>query len=588
MMKKGCLLLCATALSLACLDNQVQASINFNLKAPPVPSYAKLHTSHTSHLIARHLSSPSFSERQEIKVAQVCWITDTEDCGGADFVGTDGTQGTPDIIPPGGGGGDDSCIKMGYDKTSCPENYTPSKFCPLDNKYFAECLSDCPDGCKACDEHYTGVGEECCPGKYMECTCDTCDGYDYFENDIPSGYIKGEACESCDGWKYKIIPNSCIGFLDCNGDCAIGSDTCLAGDKTLCKDCPPCPNACTLIECPENAICDKENCSGLYCRTGCANGYSWDETSQSCIAACQNKCTLNSCPANAICDKEDCSGKYCRTGCKSGYEWNSSSQSCQKACANKGTLASCPWPFTCTFEECSGKYYKSGCQSGYDWDSYTQTCTEEKCANKGTLTSCPWPFTCTFEECSGKYYKSGCQSGYGYSWDSYNKTCICSSSYKYTCTGSNQIGGIGTACEGKYTKCECSGVSSWDNGTCSCPLTYKYSCTGIGYAGGDGIACDDKYAKCICETNYIWKNSKCVPCYTPLYEEADGNCEVYYSTYILNYTRTLVYSNGSSLYRKNCAEIRSEHPTKESCEQKLNNLLQQDKCPSASYQTLCL
>ena len=77
MMKKGCLLLCATALSLAWLDNQAQASINFNLKAPPVPSYAKLHTSHTSHLMARHLSSPSFKAR-ELKVAQVCWITDTE------------------------------------------------------------------------------------------------------------------------------------------------------------------------------------------------------------------------------------------------------------------------------------------------------------------------------------------------------------------------------------------------------------------------------------------------------------------------------------------------------------------------------
>ena len=140
MMKKGCLLLCATALSLAWLDNQAQASIDFNLKAPPVPSYAKLHTSHTSHLMARHLSSPSFKAR-ELKVAQVCWITDTEDCGGADFVGTDLEGGTPEVIPPGGGDAE-SCIRMGYDKTSCPSGYKGNKYCPLNNKYFAECIPE--------------------------------------------------------------------------------------------------------------------------------------------------------------------------------------------------------------------------------------------------------------------------------------------------------------------------------------------------------------------------------------------------------------------------------------------------------------
>ena len=94
MMKKGCLLLCATALSLAWLDNQAQASINFNLKAPPILSVADRHTQHTPNSSAQSLSSPIFGAR-ELKVAQVCWITDTEDCGGADFVGTDLEGGTP-------------------------------------------------------------------------------------------------------------------------------------------------------------------------------------------------------------------------------------------------------------------------------------------------------------------------------------------------------------------------------------------------------------------------------------------------------------------------------------------------------------
>ena len=337
MMKNGYLLLCATALSLACVSNQAQASINFNLKAPPVPSYAKLHTSHTSHLMARHLSSPSFSERPEVKVAQVCFITDTEDCGGADFVGTDGTTGTPpEILPPGGDDYKESCTEMGYGKTSCPEGYSPNKFCPLDEKYFAECKQDCPTGCKECEEHYTGIGEECCPGKYMECECNECKGYDYTENNIPAGYIKGESCESCNGWKYKIIPNPCTGFLDCDGKCATGSKTCLSGDKTMCEKCPPCPNACTLAECPANAVCDKEECSGKYCRTGCVDGYEWDNASQSCKKKCENKCSLSSCPANAVCDKEECSGRYCLIDCVEGYELKNNS--CEP---NRATWGQC-------------------------------------------------------------------------------------------------------------------------------------------------------------------------------------------------------------------------------------------------------
>ena len=97
MMKNGYLLLCATALSL-------------------ILNVVDRHTQHTPNLSARSLSSP-FSEKREFKVAQVCWITDTDDCGGADFVGTDGTTGTPpEILPPGGDDYKESCTEMGYGK----------------------------------------------------------------------------------------------------------------------------------------------------------------------------------------------------------------------------------------------------------------------------------------------------------------------------------------------------------------------------------------------------------------------------------------------------------------------------------------
>ncbi len=276
MMKKGCLLLCATALSLACLDNQVQASINFNLKAPPVPSYAKLHTSHTSHLIARHLSPESFRERQEIKVAQVCWILDTEDCGGADFVGTDGTQGTPpEILPPGNGDYKESCTEMGYGKTSCPTGYKPDKFCPLDNKYFAECVQDCPSDYKTCEPPLKGVGEVCGNDLYEDCCNPSCSAeYQYSLDEIPSGYeADGEPCKSCDGDLYKIKKKDCTGYLDCGEmGCEDGASTCQSGNQVKCSECKKCPNLGTESECPPCTVCSFEECSNLYIVTGCKVG----------------------------------------------------------------------------------------------------------------------------------------------------------------------------------------------------------------------------------------------------------------------------------------------------------------------------
>ena len=274
MMKNGYLLLCATALSLACVSNQAQASINFNLKAPPILNVADRHTQHTPNLSAQSLSSP-FSEKREIKVAQVCWITDTEDCGGADFVGTDLEGGTPpDVLPPGGGDAE-SCIKMGYDKTSCPTGYKPNKFCPLDNKYFAECVQDCPSDYKTCEPPLKGVGEVCGNDLYEDCCNPSCSAeYQYSLDEIPSGYeTDGEPCKSCDGDLYKIKKKDCTGYLDC-GDvgCEDGATTCQSGDTILCSECKKCPNLGTESECPPCTVCTYEECSNSYIITGCATG----------------------------------------------------------------------------------------------------------------------------------------------------------------------------------------------------------------------------------------------------------------------------------------------------------------------------
>ena len=113
------------------------------------------------------------------------------------------------------------------------------------------------------------------------------------------------------------------------------------------------------------------------------------------------------------------------------------------------------------------------------------------CPNLGTLTSCPAPFTCTYEECSGLWYKTGCQSGYD--WNESAKTCTqqCSDNYKYTCTGSHETGGSGSACGGLYKSCICASGYAWSEGKCviaNCQYTgtthisEKYDecdCTGI-------------------------------------------------------------------------------------------------------------
>ena len=50
--------------------------------------------------------------------------------------------------------------------------------------------------------------------------------------------------------------------------------------------------------------------------------------------------------------------------------------------------------------------------------------------------------------------------------------CVCPMNYKFTCTGENQTGGSGEACNGKYTACNCSGGLMWNDGACveNCPI----------------------------------------------------------------------------------------------------------------------
>ena len=105
------------------------------------------------------------------------------------------------------------------------------------------------------------------------------------------------------------------------------------------------------------------------------------------------------------------------------------------------------------------------------------------CPNKGTLTNCPSPYTCTLEACSNRYYKSGCKSGYDWNTSSQTCTAQCSSSYKYTCSGTGYAGGSGEACNGKYSSCKCSSGYEWNGNNCekNCCREYTYMAQTAGY-----------------------------------------------------------------------------------------------------------
>ena len=331
-------------LSVSCMPFIAGADLcyaGFNPDDTPLslsPALLKSHVStHTSHLTAGHLSSLEDFNKGDNKLVQLaaaCFVTDTTDCSGNEFAGNNADDDSGGVPPGGSGNGDgdgddyeldneDRCRREGYTETSCPEGYEPYNYCPYDNTYFQKCVSSCPSDYKECEEPYHGVGEAC-DGKYASCECTPC-GAGYDNTTIPEGYVQdGEACLDCDGkTKYKIKPNSCDGYMDCgNMGPEIGAGTCQSGNETLYDNCKACPYECSLSSCPEPFTCTKEECSGMYCKTGCQSGYDWDAVTQSCTEQCASSYKYTCTGSYETGGSGDsCGGKYQSCTCTSGYEW---------------------------------------------------------------------------------------------------------------------------------------------------------------------------------------------------------------------------------------------------------------------------
>ena len=522
-MKNNCLLLCATALSSLCFYTQANASINFNSEMPPILNAATLHTQHIPHFKPKHLSS-LFSEKREIKVAQVCFITDTDDCGGADFVGTDGTTGTPDIIPPGGGGDDEvvdkSCIEMGFTKTSCTQPYLLNKQCPVNDKYYAECI--CPANYEECDEHYYGVGLAC-DGKYAECECNTCEGYDYTESNIPKGYVKDKSCESCNGWKYTIKPNPCDGYKECANGPASGASSCLSGNKILYSDCQNCDSAC-----PEGTTESNPGGCGGSTKNGCGDKTCYYPYKACCTDECPSYTlsSASSCSYGATSCYDSCYGKTwykCNDtplhthsySCPSGYQASACSSSqtqvgttskvcscgatsgtCYK-CKDKGDPCagvSCPTAKTCS-NGCKTYSTKTDCCASVCTEC--KTCTVNSCSGY-TLSLCPSNGNCsscvaTTSDCktSTKYKLNSCKPGYTMSGNS----CVCSPAKD------------ATGC--KYGTYDC---DDGCGGTRKC-CKAEPKCSDAGYYGGKACSYWTETRASQCQTGYreLATSASCAP-----------------------------------------------------------------------------
>ena len=242
-------------------------------------------TLHTHLSLNGALSPQQVSKNQKswVKVAQVCWIMDTGDCAGLDFVNSDiGNNGGAG----GSGGGDEydkkgpeDCIKEGYTVTNCPDGYKGDGECMYADGYYAKCVPDCPSDYKTCTSPYKGAGQVCGNGLYPECCIDTCGAdYKYTLGSIPDGYeVVGEPCIQCNGnsyqAKYKVKEKDCSGFLDCGTlGCETGATTCQSGNQVKCSECKKCPNLGTESECPPCTVCTFEECSNLYIVSGCKVG----------------------------------------------------------------------------------------------------------------------------------------------------------------------------------------------------------------------------------------------------------------------------------------------------------------------------
>ena len=249
-----------------------------------------------------------------IRVASVCFITDTGACSGEKFSndetpgnGSGNPGGIPDYDTP-----QEQCQAAGYGVTSCPAGSHGDNPCPADSAYYQKCVCDA-NMTETCTKPYYGVGPSC-DGKYASCKRDD-----------------DKACKE-DGYGQTA---QCSSVQTPNKKCSYNSGY---YDKCVCRS--------DLVTCtyPQSGV--GEACGGKYASCQCPGSY------KSC--ECGGAAGATSCTVNGQTTYSDC--KSCCNSSSSNWCWVHST--CHGDCCSDGTIDSCD-------ERCGG----SGCSSSGGSDS---------------------------------------------------------------------------------------------------------------------------------------------------------------------------------------------------------------------------
>ena len=264
----------------------------------------------------------------------MCFITDAGECsgGGAGIDEPSSSSSGPGPIEPEPG---KQCALEGYVNDVCPEGQQPGLACPYDSGWHTGCVCK-PEynlTCSGSDEQGKGAS---CNGKYKEC-CKLCSGYDYTASNIPSGYVKGASCQSCDGVKYKIkcdTNSSNTGtYIDC-GSAAGSGGSCTDDTGTYYKNCE-CALTYEWSASAKKCVCAsgyKYSCSGgntaggegnscdnKYQKCKCADGFVWDAESGQCLCRGTDWCSLNQDCRSLGYAQQSCSGKVLKCPFNTNY-----------------------------------------------------------------------------------------------------------------------------------------------------------------------------------------------------------------------------------------------------------------------------
>ena len=374
-------------------------------------------------------------------------------------------------------GGDGSACDSKYQRCTCTSPYTWSTAanactCPSTYKYTCSGTG------------YSGGSGTACDGKYTACTCKS--GYEW---------KNGTCTKTCDtSYKY-----TCTNLNETGGS----GDSC----NNKYKSC-----TCKSGYIWKNGACIKD-CTG--CNIGCI--YFSDKTCSSIkesgktplgVVAYKNGSNMQIIALKNAADESTAFWTTNNTKANSvnlpDYSTETAAAKDIDSCGNTAAIIATGNSSTFPGVYAAYNYRPTGTPSGQNWclpaagvlasirDNITLINDSIKTAG-GTMlgkVGLNWYWSSTFQKHSTSLtyiwnYKTGSTGEYNSldksiadhssGWESLRTSFIfrsvldvssCSSSYKYTCTGTGYSGGYGTACGGKYTACTCQSGYTWQNGSC--------------------------------------------------------------------------------------------------------------------------